>query len=108
MNRAGFIFKIKQDLKEEYKKAHDEIWPELVKAMNNCGIHNYSIYYNESDGIVFNYLEVEGDFDQSMGELTKLNIAQKWWQQMDKFFVKSDSTKLGPDSKTLEEVFHMD
>ncbi|MHB8279335.1 MAG: L-rhamnose mutarotase [Candidatus Humimicrobiaceae bacterium] len=107
MKRAAFVFKIKQDLKEEYKKEHDNIWPELVKAMNNCGISNYSIFYSSSDGILFNYLEVDGDFDDKMGKLAKLEIAQKWWGHMDKYFVKSDSTKLGPESKMLEEVFYM-
>ena len=42
MKRVGFIFKLKLELKNEYKKAHDEIWPELAKAINNHGIHNYS------------------------------------------------------------------
>ncbi|MCL5070548.1 MAG: L-rhamnose mutarotase [Actinobacteria bacterium] len=107
MKRAAFIFKIKQDLKEEYKQEHDNIWPELVKAMNNCGISNYSIFYSHSDGMLFNYLEIDEDYNKSMNELAKLEIAQKWWQRMDKYFVKSDSTKLGPESKILEEVFYM-
>ena len=65
MNRVGFLFKIRPGLKNEYKKAHDEIWPELIKAMTDCGIHNYSIYFRE-DGTCFAYMEIEGDFDKQM------------------------------------------
>jgi len=108
MKRAGFIFKIKKHYKDEYKEAHDNIWPELVKAINDCGIFNYSIFYDEYDGTLFNYLEVKGDFDEAMEKLGNLDIEVEWWKKMDKFFVKSDGSKLGPSVKMLEEVFHME
>ena len=47
MQRIGFTMKIKPELKDQYKKAHDEIWPELAKAINDYGMHNYSIYFFE-------------------------------------------------------------
>ena len=76
--------------------------------MRLCGISNYSIYYNDSDGMLFNYLEINGDFDKSMEKLGAMDIAKKWWEYMDKYFIKNDSFKLGPDTEMIEEVFHMD
>ena len=38
MNTVGFTFEIRPELKDEFKKAHDEIWPELVNAMKDVGI----------------------------------------------------------------------
>ena len=32
MQRIAFILRIRPELKEEYKKAHDNIWPELKKT----------------------------------------------------------------------------
>jgi len=107
MNRVGFIFKIRPELKNEYKKAHDEIWPELVKAMTDCGMHNYSIYFRE-DGTCFAYMEIEGDFNKQMEELSKLEVTKRWQKIMDKHFVNEDKSIHGPEMKKLEEVFHMD
>lgn len=46
MKRAAFIFKIKLELKSEYKKAHDEIWPEMVEAIRKSGIKNSLLWTN--------------------------------------------------------------
>ncbi len=107
MQRIGFTFKIKPELKAEYKKAHDEIWPELAKAINEYGMHNYSIYFR-GDGTLFAYLEVEGDFEKQMEEFSKLDVNKRWQDYMDKYFVKEDKSIIGPEKEMLEEVFHLD
>ena len=42
---------------EEYKKRHDEIWPEMTEVLNQAGIHNYTIW-NHSDEL-FGYYECD-------------------------------------------------
>jgi L-rhamnose mutarotase len=106
VGRAAFMFKIKPELKAEYKKAHDEIWPEFAKEISDSGISNYSIYFRK-DGTLFAFMEVD-DFNKSMGELGKTELNAKWQIFMDRFFVKEDPSKLGPDIEMLEEVFHLD
>jgi len=106
MGRTAFMFKIKPELKTEYKKAHDEIWPEFAKAINDVGISNYSIYFRK-DGTLFAYLEVD-DYNKAMGELGKTELNAKWQIFMDRFFVKEDPSTLGPEIELLEEVFHLD
>ena len=107
MQRIGFTFKIKPELKAEYKKAHDEIWPELAKAINKYGMHNYSIYFRK-DGTLFAYLEVEGDFEKQMEEFSKQDVNKRWQDYMDQYFVKEDKSIIGPEMEMLEEVFHLD
>ena len=107
MQRVGFTFKIKPELKAEYKKAHDEIWPELAKAINDHGMHNYSIYFRK-DGTLFAYLEVDRDFSKTMEELGKTDVNKRWQEHMEKYFVKEESSILGPEVEVLEEVFHLD
>ena len=34
---------------EEYKKRHDEIWPEMARALRSCGITNYTIWNSGSE-----------------------------------------------------------
>ena len=41
MQRVGFTFKIKPELKAGYKKAHDEIWPEVTQTIKKrIGLQN--------------------------------------------------------------------
>jgi L-rhamnose mutarotase len=106
MGRAAFIFRMKPEMKAEYKKAHDEIWPELAKAIRDAGIANYSIYFRK-DGTLFAYLEVE-DVAKAFEALGKTEVNERWQKYMDKYFVKEDKNLLGPEIEWLEEVFHLD
>lgn len=105
MKRVGFISKLKSEYKDEYKKAHDEIWPEQVKALKDAGLNNYSSFY--SNGIVFTYVETE-NFEKSVAKLFETEINTKWQNHMEKYFIKSDPSKLGPEIVMLEEIFHLD
>lgn len=107
MKRVGFTFKIKPELRKEYEKAHDDIWPEMAKAIKDHGIHKYSIYFKK-DGTLFACLEVEGDFEKQMAELSKLDVNKRWQEYMEKYFVKEDKSVLGPEIEMLEEVFYLD
>ena len=106
MERAAFIFKIRPEMKEEYKKVHDEIWPELAEAIRDAGISNYSIFFRK-DGTLFAYLEAD-DFSGAMEQLGKTDVNERWQKYMDRFFVKEDPTILGPEIEIIEEVFHLE
>lgn len=106
MIRVGSIFKIKPELKDGYKKAHDKIWPELARAIKNVGLRNYSIFFRK-DGTLFSYLETD-NYERSMAKLSKMDVAKRWWKYMDKYFVKESESRLGPETEMLEEVFHLD
>lgn len=106
MERAAFIFKIRPGMKEEYKRVHDEIWPDLADAIRDAGIANYSIFFRK-DGTLFAYLESD-DFNKSMEQLGKTEVNERWQKYMDRFFVKEDPSILGPEIEIIEEVFHLD
>jgi L-rhamnose mutarotase len=102
--RYAFQMRIKPELKAEYKKAHDEIWADMAKAIRKSGIRNYSIYFRE-DGTLFAYLEAK-DPVQAFEWLGKTEVNTRWQKAMDKYFVKKDPMTLGADVLPLEEVFH--
>ena len=106
MKRYTFTMRIKPELKAEYKKAHDEIWPDMAKAIRDSGIRNYSISYRP-DGTLFAYLE-SNDPARSFEKLGKTEVNARWQKAMDRFFVKSDPSTAGPDMEVIEEVFHLD
>ena len=39
MKRIGFLLKVRQDKVEEYKKHHENVWPEMQEALRRSGWH---------------------------------------------------------------------
>ncbi len=105
MKRYTFIMRIKPELKAEYQKAHDEIWPDMAQAIRDSGIRNYSISFRR-DGTLFAYLESRPV--ASFARLGKTEVNARWQKAMDRFFVKSDPSTIGADVEVVEEVFHID
>ncbi|MEX0771474.1 MAG: L-rhamnose mutarotase [Balneolaceae bacterium] len=96
--------KLKPGCEEEYKKRHDEIWPELLQALKDAGIHDYSIFLDEETGTLIAVQKLEED--HSAGRLPELPVMQKWWDHMkDLMTVHPDHS---PEVTYLRKVFHMD
>ncbi|MCK5673662.1 MAG: L-rhamnose mutarotase [Spirochaetales bacterium] len=102
--RVVFKMKLKPGFKEEYKKRHDELWPELKTLLKEQGVSNYSIFFDEETNILFGVQEQEGD--SSSQDLGSLEIVQKWWAYM------ADIMETNPDNSpvtiSMEEVFYME
>lgn len=104
MYRNAFKMKLKPGFEQEYKKRHDEIWPELAKLLSDSGISDYSIYLDEETLILFAVQKLADDFTPE--EIPNHPIVKKWWAYM------ADIMEVNPDhsplTKSLLEVFHMD
>ncbi len=104
MIRNAFKMKLKPGCVEEYKKRHDEIWPELSKKLTDAGISDYSIFFDEESLTLFAFQKLSDD--NAAGSLKDLEIVKKWWDYM------ADLMETNPDSSPvvalLREVFHMD
>jgi L-rhamnose mutarotase len=104
MQRVAFKMKMTPGMKEEYKRRHSEIWPEIVELIKKSGVSDYSIFLDEETNILFGIQKVEGNL--SSQDLGFNEIQQKWWDYMaDIMDVNEDNS---PVSKPLVEVFHMD
>lgn len=104
MKRFAFKMKLFPGFKEEYRKRHGEIWPELVKLLKDQGIGNYSIFYDKETNILFAYQEQSGE--SSSQDLGALEVVKKWWKYM------ADIMETNPDNSPvsipLEQVFFME
>lgn len=78
--KVGIYFKLKPGTREEYKKRHDEIWPEITDALNKAGIGNYSIWNHEN--MLFSCFEVE-DFNWAQSSLDCNPVYMKWRKYME-------------------------
>ena len=104
MIRAAFKMKLKSGCEAEYKKRHDEIWPELSKELTEAGIFDYSIYFDEESLTLFAFQKLTDD--NTADNLPNTEIVKKWWAYM------ADLMETNPDhspvASPLREVFHMD
>lgn len=86
---AGYawVAEVRPGYEEEYIRRHDEVWPEMVEALREAGISNYSIFrhgltlfgYFETDDLrhTREYLansETNGRWSEWMAPVMKMEI----------------------------------
>lgn len=102
--KLAFKMKLKPGFKDEYKKRHDEIWPELKALLKENGISDYSIFLDEETNFLFAVQQQDGA--QSSQDLGQTEIVKKWWAYMAD--IMDSNPDNSPVSIPLTEVFHMD
>ncbi|MEO6220578.1 MAG: L-rhamnose mutarotase, partial [Ginsengibacter sp.] len=80
MERIAFKMKMHKGVEEEYKKRHDELWPELKELLNETGIHEYSIFLDNTTNNLFAVLNIEDA--ERLNTLPDEPVMQKWWSYM--------------------------
>lgn len=64
----------------EYEKRHDEIFPELARALKDAGVSDYSIWHDPVSNHLFGIL-TRAD-DHTMTTLPDTEIVKRWWAFM--------------------------
>lgn len=105
MKRVGFILKVKEELIDEYRRRHEDVWPEMQEALRRHGWHNYSLFMRD-DGMLFGYFETPDSFQAALDGMEAENVNDRWQQEMAPFF---EETGLRADQmmEELVEVFHL-
>jgi L-rhamnose mutarotase len=104
IKRFGTKMKLYPGFKEEYRKRHDELWPEMVNLMKKEGIGNYSIFIDPESDILFSYFELTSSYSEKNHSSNE--IVKRWWKYM------SDIMETHPDyspvTVELEQVFYLE
>lgn len=103
MARVSFKMKLFPGLEAEYRKRHDEIWPELVELLKTAGISDYSIFLDSETNSLFGVLKAEDP--SALDNLPSKPVMQKWWAYM-KDIMESNPDN-SPVSIPLKEVFYL-
>jgi L-rhamnose mutarotase len=103
MQRIAFKMKLFKGCEAEYKKRHNEIWPELQSLLKNAGIKDYSIFLDEESDILFGYLTIEDAM--MLDKLPDEPVMKKWWAHMKDIMETNDDHS--PVSIPLKEVFYL-
>ena len=101
---VAFRMQLKPGVTAEYKKRHDEIWPELAQLLSDSGIHDYSIFLDEETLHLFAVLKLREPNRREA--LPHHPLMRRWWDHMKDLMITQ------PDGRPMEwplvPLFHLD
>lgn len=104
MKRYSFKMKLYPGYREEYKKRHRALWPELEALLTETGIVEYSIWLDTETDILFATQKLSDSFDPA--KLSDHPLMKKWWAFMKD--IMETNGDMSPVCVELEEMFVMD
>jgi L-rhamnose mutarotase len=107
LQRYAQIIRLRAEDEAEYIRYHAEVWPTVLKRIEDCHIRNYSIFLR--DHTLFGYFEYHGtDYEADMKLMAADAETQRWWKIMDPMQYPVESAEPGEHWSPLKEVFHFD
>ncbi|MCW4462914.1 L-rhamnose mutarotase [Sphingomonas sp. BT-65] len=99
----AFRMQLKPGMAAEYRRRHDEIWPELVALLKDAGISDYRIFLDPATGALFATLKLSPDNQRDT--LPDQPVMRRWWDHM------ADLMEVEPGNRPrewpLEPMFHL-
>lgn len=105
MERVAFTLQIKGGYEEEYDRRHHAVWPELMKEMDESGVHRTYIYREATTAFVF--METE-DYRRCAEFLSRAPASRRWEEYMAPILEQGAGEPYDPDEawpSGLPEVF---
>ena len=102
--KFAWVLEVRPGYEDEYKKRHEEIWPEMVDMLRNAGVRNYSIFRHGLT--LFGYFETD-DLEQTIAAINASDENRRWGEYMTPIMkIEIDSQKNFPFLLPLQ--WHMD
>jgi L-rhamnose mutarotase len=103
MNGRAFRMKLKAGAVQEYRRRHDEIWPELSALLSGAGIYDYSIFLDEATLDLFAVLKLRPE--NGAASLPEHPVMRRWWNYMADLMEVEPGNR--PKEWPLTQVFHL-
>ncbi|PIV74852.1 MAG: L-rhamnose mutarotase [Rhodobacteraceae bacterium CG17_big_fil_post_rev_8_21_14_2_50_65_11] len=75
----AWVLEVRPGYEDEYKKRHDEIWPEMLDALKQAGIRNYNIFRHGLT--LFGYFETD-NLQATKASLRANEVDRRWGEWM--------------------------
>ena len=104
MTQYAWVLEVRPGYEDEYKKRHDQIWPEMLEALKQAGIRNYTIFRHGLT--LFGYFETD-DLKKTIASISGSPVNRRWGEWM------APIMKIEADSQTgfpflLPKQWHME
>jgi L-rhamnose mutarotase len=100
--RSAFVLRVRPDKIDEYVEAHRKVWPEMLAALREAGVRNYTIFRHGNE--VFGYFESD-DLEAAAAKMDAREVNARWQDTMAQL-LEERVPNAGPP--TLEEIFRLD
>ena len=104
MKKACFLLRVKPDRVEEYKEHHRSVDPEMLQALSDAGIRNYSVFLRE-DGLMVGCFEAENPAE-SLRKAGETDASARWAEKMNEIFEPNTGEEVAPE--WMEQVFYFE
>lgn len=105
MKRYAFKLRIKADAIDEYELEHTRVWPEMLAALKDVGISDYSIFRRGQE--LFLCLRVD-DFEAAWDALERKPVNARWQSFMGRLFEPVPDVQPGERFAMMKEVFYLE
>lgn len=103
MTVHAFRMQLKPGTVDEYRRRHDEIWPELAELLTGAGISDYRIFVDQQSLSLFAILTLT--LNNRRDALPHEPIMKRWWDYMADLMEVDATNK--PVEWPLTEIFHL-
>ena len=104
--RVCFQLQVDSARLDEYRERHASVWPDMLRAIEDSGRRNYSLFLRE-DGLLIGYYETDDDV-ASQRALEHDPRTAAWEAEMADFFIALDGARPDQGAPRLTEVFHLE
>ena len=105
MERYAWRAKVRPECISEYRKRHDNLWPEMKSALKRAGIVNYSIWLDGHD--LFGYYECEKGAAFAAKSQSESPVVKRWEEHMKDIMIMELDENTGAQP-LMAEVFRLD
>ncbi len=104
MKRGLFTLVVDPRRIDEYESRHADPWPDMMAAIDDAGIHNYT-GFRRGNHVVY-YGEFEPDMETAFARIGQTDVNRRWGEAFEGII----TTIAGPDGKLVaaDEMFHQD
>ncbi|BFM49656.1 L-rhamnose mutarotase [Marinomonas sp. THO17] len=99
--RYASVMYLNPGCENEYKKRHDELWPELAEHLMQQGLENYYIHFDQKTNCLFASFDADQLDTQA---LAAHPVMQRWWEYMADI-MQTKASSFEPVADPLREMF---
>ncbi|MBO9100700.1 MULTISPECIES: L-rhamnose mutarotase [unclassified Rhizobium] len=103
LEKHAFKMRLHPGMEAEYRRRHDEIWPELVDLLHTSGASDYSIHLDRETNTLFGVLTRPKG--HTMASLPAHPVMQRWWAHMADIMATNPDNS--PEQSDLVTLFHL-
>ncbi len=104
MERYAWKAIVLDGMLEEYKKRHDNIWPEMLEVLKKAGIRNYTIWNVGNE--LFGYYECDS-IEEAARVQAESPVVDKWNEYMKDVMVMEMDPETGAQP-LMKQMFFME